>query len=73
MRFDQVAILIFSCLSILLFSTKKAYRFGFVAGLCGQPFWIYSSLCAEQWGIFAVSLWYTFFHIKGIMTHWRVK
>lgn len=67
----QIAITLFSCLSISLLSSKKFFKYGFVAGLCGQPFWIYTSWDNGQWGIFLVSLWFTGAHIRGIRNHWR--
>ncbi len=67
----QGFILFFSCSSIALFSSKKMFRYGFIAGLFGQPFWIYSSWSAGQWGIFLVSLWFTFFHCRGIWNNFK--
>lgn len=68
---EQVGIIIFSCTSVYLFSTKDYYKYGFVVGLLGQPLWIHTSFANEQWGIFIVSLWFTFAHLKGLKTHWR--
>jgi hypothetical protein len=65
----QIAITVFSCTSIFLFSTKSYYRYGFIAGIVGQPFWIYSSYSTGQWGIFLVSLWFTVAHIRGLKNH----
>jgi len=62
----QILILIFSCLSIFLFGSKGRFRYGFILGLAGQPFWIYETLKAEQWGMFLVSLWFTANHLRGI-------
>jgi hypothetical protein len=67
----QGALLIFSCTSIFLFSTKKYYRYGFIAGLCGQPFWIWTAWTTGQWGIFAVSIWYTVSYVRGLKTHFK--
>jgi hypothetical protein len=72
LNIDQIAILIFSCSSIWALSSKR-YFLGFILGLCGQPFWIYSSLTAGQYGIFLVSLWFTGNHIKGIINHRRIE
>ena len=71
MPLSQWFILICSCLSILLFSTKKWYRYGFVIGIIGQPFWIYATYVGEQWGMFLVSIWYVIFQIKGICNHFE--
>jgi len=65
----QALLLIFSCASIFLFSTKKYYKWGFVAGLCGQPFWLWYALDSSGWGVFAVAVWYSFAHVRGIKNH----
>lgn len=71
----QLCITLFSCCSIWLFSGKKYYKWGFIAGICGQPFWIWAAFHTDplQWGIGIVSLWYTFNHLRGIKNHWRRK
>lgn len=69
MKIDQIAILIFSCLSIFLFATPEYYKWGFIAGLCGQPFWIYSSVKSRQLGVFVVSLWFTANHLRGVLVN----
>ncbi len=71
LTYDQLAIMLLSGASIALFSTKRFFWFGFVCGLCGQPFWIYTAIVKGQPGILVVSLWYTVFHIRGIWNHWR--
>jgi hypothetical protein len=38
---------------------KKRRRLGSLVGLLGQPFWIYSTIEAAQWGMFALTLFYT--------------
>lgn len=66
----QAAILVFSCLSIWALSGKR-YRLGFISGLCGQPFWIWTAWEAGQWGVFLVSLWFTGNHVRGLWNHRR--
>jgi hypothetical protein len=65
----QTVILIASGLSILLFSSKGHYKYGFLAGLAAQPFWLYASYQAKQWGIFVLSVWFTICYIRGIKNH----
>jgi hypothetical protein len=67
----QFAIVFFSCISVFLFSTKSWFRYGFVVGLLGQPFWIYASIESGQWGIFVVAIWFTVSHIRGIRNHFH--
>jgi len=64
----QVAIFFFSCISIWALSGKR-YQLGFICGLCGQPFWIYATITAGQWGISLVSLFFTVSYICGILRH----
>ncbi len=69
MDVSQVVILFCSCASIWAFASKRHHYLGFVFGLIGQPFWIYTSFQAAQWGIFIVSLWYTANHIRGLINN----
>jgi hypothetical protein len=68
----QTFIIIFSCSSVYLFSTKTRFRYGFVAGLLGQPFWMYETFTKEQWGMLFVSLWFTVSHIRGIKNNFNL-
>lgn len=45
-------------------------RFGCLFGLAGQPFWIYSAFIAAQWGIFAMSFFYTAMWLRGFYHQW---
>jgi hypothetical protein len=68
----QLAIIICSCTSAWFISRKgSSQRWGFVVGLAGQPFWMWSSLQTGDWGIFLVSCWFTWRHIVGIRNHWK--
>jgi len=53
---SQIIIFIFGIASIILVARKN--KWGFVAALVAQPFWIYTSYVNEQWGIFFVSFVY---------------
>lgn len=65
----QSAIVIFSCISITLFSSKTLYKWGFVAGILGQPFWVYATFTTEQWGMLLVAVWFSISHLRGIFNH----
>jgi len=64
---NQIFILFFSSLSIFYLSGKKNIKCGFILGLCGQPFWLYTTFVSEQWGIFLVSFWFVFNYIRGLI------
>lgn len=73
MEISQLGIMIFGCASIWLVGRKgPLQRWGYIAGLCGQPFWIYTAFQADplQWGILVVVLWYTYAWADGIRIHW---
>lgn len=65
---SQVVIPILSGASVWAFAGKR-HRMGFICGLCGQPFWLYSTFTGKLWGMFAVSLWFTANHIRGLINH----
>lgn len=58
--------------AIFLTQCKSAelQRFACLFGIAGQPFWIWSALAAEQWGILALTTLYAFAWAKGCWTHW---
>ena len=71
MDVSQVGIIFFGALSVYLVGRRdKWQRWGYIAGLCSQPFWFVSSWKAAQWGIFAVSVWYTFSWLNGVWNYW---
>jgi len=45
-------------------------RWACVFGLFAQPFWMYATFIAGQWGIFALSFVYTVGWTRGIKTYW---
>ena len=60
----QAGILVFSVTAIILVAEKN--KWGFVFGLISQPFWFISACIYKQWGIFFVSIIYTFSWAYGI-------
>lgn len=60
----QVAIFVLGVGAIVLIARKN--KWGFVVGLCSQPFWFISTIRSEQWGIFALAVVYLFTWIYGI-------
>jgi len=68
----QLAIAVFGVTAIWLSqaSSLKSRKWAPVYGLAGQPFWIYATFSAEQWGIFVLSMFYTVAWMRGIKNHW---
>ena len=68
---SQVGILLFGCTAVWLVGRKEDWRrWGFVLGLCSQPFWLYSSIAHHQWGVAALSVWYAYAWAQGIYNYW---
>ena len=67
----QIFIFIFGCSAIWFVSRKEEWkRWGYILGLCGQPFWIYSFWNTDQWGMFALTLFYTYSWGQGVYNYW---
>jgi len=68
----QAAILILSGLAIWLVTHKSASirRWGYLAGLAGQPLWLITTYQHEQWGLVALSVWYTVAWGRGVFNFW---
>ena len=70
--FIQVGLLLFGAAAIYLVgleSTNPYQKWGYVVGLISQPFWLLSSFKAKQFGIFYLSIFYTYAWIIGIINH----
>ena len=71
MSISQIGILIFGCSAVWLVGRKEHWRrWGYVMGLCGQPFWFYTTITAEQWGIVLLCCWYTYSWAQGVYNFW---
>jgi len=67
----QIGVTIFGVIAIILVSRKN--RWGFVFGLLSQPFWFITSYCNKQWGVFFLTVIYTFSWIYGIYEWFKKK
>ena len=70
----QVGIAMFGATAVFLVCQKDARvrRWGPVCGLIGQPFWVWSSIDAGQWGILALTVLYTYSWCCGIRNNWSM-
>jgi hypothetical protein len=60
----QIGLTVLSPLSIILVAKKN--KWGFVTGLFSEPFWFATAIINKQWGVFAVTIVFTFSWILGI-------
>jgi hypothetical protein len=47
-------------------------KYACLFGMVGQPFWIYSAYNADQLGILALSIFYTYSWWVGIKNNWII-
>jgi hypothetical protein len=66
----QFGILVFGCSSVWILGRPEHWRrFGYILGLLSQPFWFYVAVRNGQWGIFIVSIFYTYTWAQGVWFH----
>jgi hypothetical protein len=74
MDFAQIMLFVFGASAIYLVGRKDKFRkWGFIVGMCGQPFWFYTQIIDKNWGIVALSCIYTFSWGMGIYNNWIKK
>lgn len=69
---EQILIAFTGVVAIWLSQDKRENwrRYACLFGLAGQPFWFYSAYSTEQWGIFILSIFYTWAWFKGVIINW---
>jgi len=67
----QAGIFIFGVSAVFIVGRKEHWkRWGYILGLCGQPFWFYMAVTEDKGGIFALCVLYTYSWGQGIWNHW---
>lgn len=71
---EQLAIAITGGLAIWLTqqSNNALKKYACLFGLAGQPFWVYSAYAEEQWGILALTIFYTYSWYLGLKNNWLI-
>ena len=69
---EQIGIALCGVVAVWLTQDKRESwrRWACIFGILGQPFWFYAAWSAEQRGIFALCLLYTYAWVRGLWTHW---
>lgn len=75
MNIVQACIFIFGGAAIWLVGRRdpRLRRWGYIAGLASQPFWLIATIQANQPGMFLLSLFYAWAWADGIYNHWSAK
>ena len=68
----QIGIAMTGLTAIILTQSRneKVRKYACLFGLAGQPFWFWSTLAAEQYGIVLMNCLYTAAWAKGLYIHW---
>lgn len=70
----QILIFILSASAIWFVGRKEKWsRIGYILGLCSQPFWFYSTIVTEQWGMLCLTIFYTYSWVQGIYNYYIKK
>lgn len=69
---DQIGIALTGVTAIFLSQSKRdsLRRYACLFGIAGQPFWIWSAMKADQWGVLVLTALYTLAWAKGVWTNW---
>lgn len=72
---EQIGIAIFGVAAIRLSQDEResVRRWACLFGMLAQPFWFYTTAVNGQWGIFALSFFYTWAWWKGVRMYWLRK
>lgn len=65
---NQILLAAFGLLAVYMsmVSIRPTHRrWAPVVGLCGQPFWLYATITAGQWGMVALCCAYTALYARG--------
>lgn len=72
MDLDQLGIGLFGVTAIWLSQDGREHvrKWGCIAGLAAQPFWLWTTIKHGQWVILGLTLFYTLSWLKGVRTYW---
>ena len=68
----QIFIALFGLTAVYLTqqSNEHIKRYASIFGLLGQPFWIYATYTTSQWGMFFLTVCYTYAWLVGFYNTW---
>lgn len=72
---EQLAIAIFGVTAIFLSQDedKNKQKYACIFGLISQPFWFWTTIKGEQWGMVVLCFFYSYAWYRGFKTHWTPK
>lgn len=67
----QLGAVLLGGLAIWFVGRRESWRrWGYILGLCGQPFWLWTTIAHEQYAIAAMCLWYAYSWAQGVWNYW---
>lgn len=69
---EQFGIALFGVTAIFLSQAKSAEqrKYACLFGLAGQPFWFWTAIKADQWGVLLLCCFYTVAWARGVKNNW---
>lgn len=69
---DQLFLASFGLLAVWCLSRNRlsTRRYGYIFGLCSQPFWYWTTFNNGQWGLFILTGCYSVIYCRGFYLHW---
>lgn len=69
---EQTIIALCGITSVWLSQDRRPHyaRWACIIGLCAQPFWLFATWKAQQYGIFLLSFVYALGWLRGVKTYW---
>lgn len=69
---DQIGIAVCGVSAVFLSQDRRESwrKWACIFGMAGQPFWMWATWQASQWGIFALTLVYAYSWARGVRTYW---
>lgn len=72
MALDQIGIALFGVTAIFMSQDRclSVQRWACVFGMLGQPFWYWTAIATESWGILILCPFYTLAWARGVWSFW---
>ena len=72
---SQIAVFVFGVGAVLVVGMRRPSirRWGYVLGLCSQPFWYYTFIAHEQYILVLCAIAYTVSWAVGFRNYWLLK
>lgn len=67
-----IAVLTIPALFLVAQRNPNKQRWGFLIGLIGQPFWLWSTFSSDAYGMFVVSVFCTWSWLVGVWNFWWI-